>query len=88
MDVGGKILVTKTMCAAQTRSVYPVLMVEYTQVTQLHQNLYLPSIHKAVGVASLACSCTSEKRRRMAEDVVGHFVGCCVPRFLLVCYFS
>lgn len=39
MDVGGKTLVTKTMCAAQTRSVYPVLMVEYTQVTQLHQNL-------------------------------------------------
>lgn len=65
MDVGGKTLGTKAMCAAQTRSVYHVFKVEYMQVTQLHQNLYLCSIHKAVSIASLAGSCTSGERKRL-----------------------
>lgn len=79
MDVGGKTLGTKAMCAAPVRSVYHVFMAEYTQVTQLHQNLYLCSIHKAVTIASLAC-CTSEKRR-MAKDMVEHFAGCFTCNF-------
>lgn len=83
MDVGGKTLGTKAVCAAPIKPVFHVFMVEYTQVTQLHQNLYLCSIHKAVSIASLACCCTSEKRRRMTKDVVGHFSGCCLPIFLL-----
>lgn len=74
------------MCAAQTRSVYHVFMIEYTQVTQLHQNLCLCSINTAVSIASLVCSCTSEKRRRVAKGVAGHFAGCCLPIFLLLCF--
>lgn len=87
MDVGGKTLGTKAVCAAPIKPVFHVFMVEYTQVTQLHQNLYLCSIHKAVSIASLACCCTSEKRRRMTKDVVGHFSGCCLPIFLLHFFF-
>jgi len=45
---GGKTHGTRAVSAAQTGSVSPVSMVEYTQVIHLNQNQYLHSLHETI----------------------------------------
>lgn len=89
MDVGGKTLGTKAICAPQISSVYHVFMVEYTQASYSFIKICV-FIHKSVSIASFVLALL----RRGGEWLkmwLG-LAGCCLPVFLLVqdflCFFA